>query len=97
MDRFFDAKSVVVVGVSESPLNLGRTMVLNLLEFCYTGYIYVVGPKGGSIMGHKIYRQVKDIPEPVELAAILVPATAVPEVLRQCGEKGIPREVLESG
>lgn len=97
MDRFFDAKSVVVVGVSDSPLNLGRAMVLNLLEFGYTGYIYVVGPKGGSIMGHKIYRQIKDIPEPVELAAILVPASAVPDVLRQCGEKGIPRVVLESG
>ena len=89
MDRFFDAKSAVVVGVSDSPLNLGRAMVLNLMEFRYTGYIYVVGPKGGSFMGHKIYRQVTDIPEPVELAAILVPANAVPDVLRQCGDRGI--------
>jgi acetate---CoA ligase (ADP-forming) len=96
MNVFFDAKSVVVVGVSDSPLNLGRAMVLNLLEFRYTGTIYVVGPKGGSFLGHKIYPAVKDIPEPVELAAILVPAAAVPEVLRQCGEKGVRRVVLES-
>ncbi len=96
MNRFFDAKSVVVVGVSASPLNLGRAMVVNLLEFGYAGTIYVVGPKGGSFLGHRIYPEVKDIPEPVELAAILVPAAVVPEVLRQCGEKGIPRVVLES-
>jgi acetate---CoA ligase (ADP-forming) len=96
MNTFFDAKSVVVVGVSDSPLNLGRAMLLNLLEFRYTGTIYVVGPKGGAFLGHKIYPGVKNIPEPVELAAILVPAAAVPEVLRQCGERGVRRVVLES-
>ncbi len=96
MNIFFDAKSVVVVGVSDSPLNLGRTIVLNLLEFRYTGTVYVVGPRGGSFLGHRIYPGVQDIPEPVELAAILVPAVGVPEVLRQCGEKGIRRAVLES-
>ena len=97
MDRFFKAESVAVVGVSDSPLNLGRTIVLNLLEFRYTGCIYAVGPKGGSFLGHKIYPAVKDIPESVDLAVILVPAVAVPEVLRQCGEKGIQRVVVESG
>ena len=96
MNTFFDAKSAVVVGVSDSPLNLGRAIVLNLLEFRYTGTIYVVGPRGGAFLGHKIYPGVKDIPESVELAAILVPAAAVPEVLEQCGGKGIRRVVLES-
>jgi acetate---CoA ligase (ADP-forming) len=96
MHRFFDAKNVVVVGVSDSPANLGRAIVFNLLEFGYRGYIYVVGPKGGSFLGHKIYPSVEAIPEAVELAAILVPAGAVPEVLRQCGEKGIKRAVVES-
>jgi len=96
MNKFFDAKSVVVVGVSDSPLNLGRAIVFNLLAFRYTGTIYVVGPKGGAFLGHKIYPSVKDIPEAVDLAAILIPAAAVPEVLRQCGDKGIRRIVLES-
>lgn len=97
MDRFFDAKSVVVVGVSDSPTNLGRAIVLNLTEFRYTGTVYVVGPKGGSFLGHKIYAGVAEIPEAVELAAILVPAAAVPGVLRQCGDKGVTRVVVESG
>lgn len=96
MERFFRAQSVAVVGVSNSPGNLGRVMVYNLLEFQYSGYVYLVGPKGGSFLSHKIYPSVAELPEPVELAAILVPAAAVPEVLRQCGEKGIKRVVVES-
>jgi acetyltransferase len=96
MQRFFNAQSVVVVGVSSSSMNLGRAIVFNLLAFRYTGVVYVVGPKGGSFLGHRIYPSVKDIPEAVDLATILVPAAAVPEVLRECGDKGIRRIVLES-
>ncbi|MDY0038843.1 MAG: acetate--CoA ligase family protein [Desulforhabdus sp.] len=96
MDKFFRAGSVAVVGVSNSAGNLGRVMVYNLLEFRYSGYVYLVGPKGGSFLSHKIYPSIMELPEPVELAAILVPAAAVPEVLQQCGEKGIKRVVVES-
>ena len=96
MDRFFHAESVAVVGVSNSPGNLGRAMVYNLMEFRYQGCIYLVGPKGGAFAGHKIYPNVLNIPEAVELASILVPAAAVPEVLTQCAEKGISRIVLQS-
>jgi len=96
MERFFQAQSVAVVGVSNSPTNMGRFMATNLLEFRYEGCIYLVGPKGGAFLGHKIYPSVLDIPEPVDLATILIPAAAVPEVLRQCGEKGIRRVILQS-
>jgi acyl-CoA synthetase (NDP forming) len=96
MEGFFQAKSVAVIGVSNSPSNLGRAMVYNLMEFRYQGIIYLVGPKGGSFFGHRIYKNVLDIPDSVELATILIPAAAVPETLRQCGEKGIRRIVLQS-
>lgn len=96
MEKFFNAESVAVVGVSNSLENLGRAIVYNLLEFRYNGCIYLVGPKGGAFLGHRIYPSVMDIPDPVELAAVLVPAAAVPEVLRQCGEKGIKRVIVES-
>lgn len=96
MERFFDAKSVAVIGVSSSPTNLGRAIVFNLLEFQYQGIMDLVGPKGGVYAGHRIYRSVADLPETPDLAAVLVPARAVPEVIRQCGEKGIRRIVVES-
>lgn len=96
MDKFFYARSVAVVGVSNTDGNLGRAMVYNLLEFRYDGRIYLVGATAGSFLGHKIYPGIPDLPEPVELAAILVPAAVVPDILQQCGEAGIKRVVVES-
>lgn len=96
MEHFFNAESVAVVGVSSSPTNLGRAIVFNLMEFQYQGVIYLVGPKGGVLAGHRIYRDVLELPEPVDLAAVLVPAQVVPEVLRQCGQRGIRRVIVES-
>ncbi|MEJ5299893.1 MAG: acetate--CoA ligase family protein [Thermodesulforhabdaceae bacterium] len=96
MRTLFEAKSVAVVGVSTSPDNMGRAIIYNLVRYQYSGVVYAVGPKGGSFLGFKIYPSVMDLPEPVDLAAILVPARAVPDVLRQCGEKGIRRVVVES-
>jgi len=96
MDKFFEARNVVVVGVSNAPGNLGRLMAANLMEFHFQGNIYLVGPKGGSFLGHKIHARVTDVGDAVDLATILVPAPAVPEVLRQCGEKGIPRVIVQS-
>ncbi len=96
MKGFFEASSVAVIGVSPSPTNLGRAIVYNLTEFRFPGVIYPVGPKGGAFMGHKIYKSVLDIPDPVDLAVILIPAFTIPEVLKECGEKGIKRVIIES-
>ncbi len=67
MEGFFQARSVAVIGVSNSPTNLGRAMVYNLMEFRFQGVIHLVGPKGGSFFGHKIYPSGLDIPDPVDL------------------------------
>ena len=96
MKDFFYPESVAVVGVSPSPTNLARVIVYHLVEFHYTGRIYLVGPKGGSFMGHKIYPNIVDIPDRVDLAAILTPAATLPEIIDSCGQKGIKRVVIES-
>jgi acetyltransferase len=94
--NFFYPESVAVVGVSASPTNLARAIVYHLIEFHYTGRIYLVGPKGGSFMGHKIYPAIAEIPDRVDLAAILTPAATLPEIIESCGQKGIKRVVIES-
>lgn len=96
MDSFFKARSVAVIGVSNSAVNMGRLIAYNLMEFRYQGCIYLVGPKGGAFLGHKIYPSVLDIPDEVDLAAVLVPASSVPQVIEECGKKGIRRVVVES-
>ncbi|NOZ87908.1 MAG: acetate--CoA ligase family protein [Deltaproteobacteria bacterium] len=96
MRGFFEPRSVAVVGVSDNPDNLGRTIVKNLQEFSCSGIIYLVGPRGGIQFGRRIYKSVADIPDQVDLAVILTPARTVPDVLEECGAKGIKRAVIES-
>ncbi len=96
MKGFFNPRSVAVVGVSESPDNLGRRIVSNLHEFSFGGIIYQVGPKGGIAFGRRIHKSVADIPDQVDLAVLLVPARYVPGVLEECGHKGIRRVIIET-
>jgi acyl-CoA synthetase (NDP forming) len=97
MEKFFYPRSVAVVGVSENPVNLAKGIVRNMLQAGYQGKIYPVGPRGGSVYGLTILHQVEDLPEPVDLAAVLTPARFVPRVVAACGEMGIRRVVVESG
>ncbi len=96
MDTFFNPHSVAVVGVSEDASNLGRRIAQNLQEFDYDGIVYLVGPKGGTAYGRRIYKSVADIPDQIDLAVLLIPARHIPEVLAECGQKGIHRAVIES-
>ena len=96
MEKFFNPKSVAVVGVSDNPANLARGIVANLLKFGYQGKILLVGPRGGRVFGLPIYPRLEDLPEAVDLAAILTPARVVPQAVETCGRLGIKRVVVES-
>jgi acyl-CoA synthetase (NDP forming) len=96
MQKFFYPSSVAVVGVSDAPANLAQGIVANLLHFKYQGKIFLVGRRPGVTFGLPIFTSLADLPEPVDLVAILAPAKAVPSLVRQCGELGISRVVVES-
>jgi acyl-CoA synthetase (NDP forming) len=96
MREIFYPQSVAVIGVSNSPDNMGRGIVFNLTEFGYQGIIYEVGPKGGAFAGRRIYKSILDIPDHVDLAVILTPGRTIPGILEECGQKGIRRAVVES-
>jgi len=97
MKEFFYPSSVAVIGVSNSPDNLGRNIISNLIEYQFNGRFYAVGPKGGVLFGQKIFPNLEAIDDRIDLAVILTPAMTVREILKQCGEKGIKRVVIESG
>lgn len=96
MDKFFNPKSVVVIGVSESPSNMARNIVSNLMEFGFKGIVYQVGRNEGTLYSRKIYTSVLQIEDPIELAVILTPAPTIPELLEECGKKGIHHIIIES-
>ncbi|CAB5108953.1 Ribosome LSU-associated GTP-binding protein HflX [Olavius algarvensis associated proteobacterium Delta 3] len=96
MQSVFYPQSVAVVGVSAKRDNLGQNIVLNLVNFGFDGVVYAVGPKGGSFATRRIYTSILDIPGHVDLAVILVPARFVPDVLEDCGQKGIRTAIIET-
>jgi acetyltransferase len=96
-EPMFNPRSVVVVGVSDSPSNLATNTVRNLQAFRYPGAIHAVGRTGDFVGGLPIHRTLDTIPDGVELAVILTPARTVPDVLEQCGRKGIRHAIVQSG
>jgi len=96
MREFFYPTSIAVIGVSAKPTNLGRNIVGNLVEYGFNGIVYAVGPSGGTIETRRIYHSVVDIPDHVDLAVILTPALTVPDILEECGQKGIRWAIIET-
>jgi acyl-CoA synthetase (NDP forming) len=96
VNKLFRPNSVAVVGVSAKTDNLGRNIVGNLIEFGFEGIVYAVGPKGGVIATRRIYHSIQDIPDHVDLAVILTPAQTIPDILDECGRKGIHWAVIET-
>jgi acetate---CoA ligase (ADP-forming) len=98
LDGILRPKSVAVVGASATPGKIGYTVVNNLIKDGYTGTIYPINPTASEILGLKVYASVLDIPEPVEMAVITVPAKFVPNVVEECGQKGIKSlSIISSG
>jgi len=97
MDKIFNPSSIVVIGVSGRPTNMGRNIVANLLDFGYGGEIHVVGRREGVVFGHRIRTSIEELPQGIELAVILTPAHTVPDLMDACGRQGIHRVVIESG
>jgi len=97
MDKFFDPQSVVVVGASNAPFNLGSTICNMLKDYLqYPGSVYAINSKGESVNGYPGYRSLLDLPETPDLAVIIVSAKNVPGLIRDCAAKGIKRVVIES-
>src|SRR5512139_1032126 len=94
--EIFYPNSVAVIGVSDKPDNLGRNIIANLVEFGFGGIVYPVGPSGGFVQTHRIYRSISDIPDHIDLAVILTPARTVPALLEECGQKGVRWAIIET-
>lgn len=94
---FFSPRGVAVIGASSKPHKLGYGVARNLTNSGYKGKIHFVNPKGGHIFGHEMIISIADIPDPVDMAILVVPAFAAPETMRQCGERGIKATILVSG
>jgi acetyltransferase len=97
IDGLFYPKSVAIFGVSENLDNLGQFILRNMIDNKYTGKIHLIGRKDSEINGMRVYKSINDVQDSVDLAVILTPAQTVPELLTDCGKRGIGYAVIESG
>ncbi|PWB53252.1 MAG: acyl-CoA synthetase [Anaerolineales bacterium] len=98
IDAFFAPQSVAVIGASTNPEKLGYAVVKNLLDGGYSGKgkVYPINPSAAEILGFKAYPSVMEVPDPIDLAVIVIPYPHVPEALRTCGQKGIRSAIVIS-
>ena len=82
-------ESVVVVGASRRREAIGRVILENIRSGGYAGRLYTVNPRARQIDGERCLASVLDLPEPADLAVIVVPAPAVLGVAEQCGQRGV--------
>lgn len=96
LDVFFSPKTVAVIGATENPGSVGRTLLWNLVTSPFGGTVYPVNPKRPSVLGVKAYASVEEIPEQVDLAVIVTPPPSIPGIIRQCGENGVRAAIVIS-
>lgn len=92
----FYPKSVAIVGASAQIGKWGHSVLTNTISGGFNGEIYPVNPAGGQIAGKPVYRSVTEIPGPVDLAVVTIPAAKVPDLVAQFQTKGIRNMLLIS-
>jgi acetyltransferase len=97
LEAFFNPRGVAIVGASSDTSKLGYAVARNLIQSGYRGAVHLVNPKGGVVFEHHMCSSVANIPEPVDLAIVIVPASATAQSLRELGLRGIHAAILTSG
>jgi acyl-CoA synthetase (NDP forming)/RimJ/RimL family protein N-acetyltransferase len=87
-------RSVAVIGASVRPRAVGHEVLRHILDGGFTGSVYAVNPKHESVLGVACFASAQDLPVAPDLALVAVPAVAVPDVVRACGERGARGVVL---
>ncbi|MGV8175092.1 MAG: acetate--CoA ligase family protein [Methanothrix sp.] len=92
----FYPKSIAVIGASGTPGKLGWNVFTNLVSHKFGGKLYPINPRADEICGCKAYACISAVPEPVDVAIILVSAGVTPDVVEECCKCGVRYIVVES-
>ncbi|MCC7259382.1 MAG: acetate--CoA ligase family protein [Gammaproteobacteria bacterium] len=92
----FQPRSVALVGASEAPGALGTVVLDNLLAAGFQGPLHLVNPRHREIRGRAVLASVQDLPDEVDVAIVVTPATTVPAVIADCGERGVRAAIVMS-
>jgi acyl-CoA synthetase (NDP forming) len=93
---FFDPGSIAVIGSFRKSFFGGYVIVKSLLKAGYEGKIFPINPAYKEVHGLKVYPSLKDVPQEVDLAMVMINARSVAGMVRECAEKGIRAMIVVS-
>jgi len=96
LSAFLMPTSVAVIGASVKEDSVGFAVFSNILHTGYKGVVYPVNPNAKAILGVRCFPSILDIPDPIDLAVICIPSRFVPQVIFDCGRKGVKGAVVIS-
>lgn len=96
LDRMLNPKTIAVVGASERPESVGAAVMRNLVEGGFPGAVYPINPRRSTVQGLKAYARLSDAPSPIDLTVVATPMDTVPEIMEDCGAKGVAGAVILS-
>ena len=85
-----------MIGASTSPEKLGYGVARNLVASKFNGAIHFVSQKAGTLFDRPLYTNLKDVPDPVDLAILIVPTQTTPQTIEECGKRGIKAAIIVS-
>lgn len=98
MDALFQAlfapRAIAFIGASTNVYKWGFNILHHIVRCGYSGSLYPINPQGGTWFGRPVYTGLDQIPEPIDLAVIVVKETLVPEALRSCVRHHIPAAIV---
>ncbi|MEJ2250980.1 MAG: CoA-binding protein [Candidatus Lokiarchaeota archaeon] len=98
LHKILNPSSIAIFGANNNLLTtMGSMQLRNIVAGGFNGEIYPIHPRLNKVQGFKAYRNVLDLPEIPDLAFIILPPEIVPEVLEECGQKGIKGAIITSG
>lgn len=89
LEAIFAPRSVAVIGASPDPNRLGHTVLRNIIDHGYAGPVFPINPRATEILGRRSYASILAVPEPIDLAVIVIPPQHVLSVVDECGRKGV--------
>ena len=95
-EKIFNPRTVALVGASEDPKKMGGWCMSSFIQGSYPGKVYPINPKSKEIRGIKTYASLRDVPEKIDLAIVIVPSSAVAGVLVECADRGAKGAVIIS-
>jgi acyl-CoA synthetase (NDP forming) len=92
--KLFYPRTIAFIGASSRFGKWGHMLFTNTISGGYEGQCFPVNPKGGQIAGRRVYRTVEDVPAPVDLAVVTIPAAGVMDLIPQLQNKKIKHMLL---